>query len=154
MEDSSEGKILGSLTGGGRYDGLVKVLGGEDTPAVGAAAGVERIIFTMKKKAIRFPKEVSPQVFLAQLGDLAKRKSLKLIEEFRLAKIPIAESIGRDSLRAQMTVADRLAVKYALILGQREALEDNIIIRDMKTGKQEITKLKKIVKEMERRLKK
>jgi len=108
----------------------------------------------MKTKAVRFPKERATEVFLAQLGDLAKRKSLKLIEDFREAKILAGESLGRDSLKAQLKMADRIGAKYTLILGQKEALEGNIIIRDMKTGKQDVVKLEKTVKEIKRRLKK
>jgi len=150
----SPGKTLGSLVGGGRYDTLVKILGGRDTPGTGAAAGIERIINLMKTKAVRFPKEIKSPIFLAQLGDLAKRKILKLVENFREAKIPIAESLGRDSLKTQLKMADKIETKYTLILGQKEALEGTIIIRDMKTGSQETVKLEKAVKEMEKRIKK
>ncbi len=154
MEESPEGKALGTLVAGGRYDTLVKILGGKETPAVGGAGGVERIIQLMKTKAIRFPKEKRAEVFLAQLGDLAKRKSLKLIEDFREAKILVGESLGRDSLKAQLKMADRIGAKYTLILGQKEALEGTIIIRDMATGRQETIKIEKVIKEIEKKLKK
>jgi len=143
-----------ALVGGGRYDALVKLLGGKDSPAVGAAAGVERIVSTMKEKKVRLPQPFQSKVFLAQLGKLAKRKSLKLFEDFRKAKIPVTESFGRDSLKAQLARADKLGVNFTLILGQKEALEGTIIIRNMKTGRQKIVNLKKIVAEMEKRLKK
>jgi len=152
-EESEEGRAQGALTGGGRYDALVKLLGGKDTPAVGASAGIERIIAAMKTKAIRLPQESRPKIFLAQLGTLAKRKSLRLLEDFRKAKIQVAESFGRDSLNAQMARADKIGASHTLILGQREALEGTIIIRDMASGRQEIVKLEKVVGEMEKRLK-
>lgn len=149
-EESEKGKACGALVGGGRYDLLTKVLGGKETPAVGGAAGIERIVSLMKEKAIRFPREKKSQIFLAQIGNLAKRKSLKLIEDFREAKIPVSESLGRDSLKAQLKVADKLGVRYTLILGQKEALEEKIILRDMRTGKQKILKLKNLVKELKK----
>ncbi|XOB41474.1 MAG: histidine--tRNA ligase [Candidatus Nealsonbacteria bacterium] len=152
--DAEEGRGQDALVGGGRYDSLVKLLRGKDTPAVGAAAGVERIIQVMKSRDIKIPKAPETKVFLAQLGDLAKRKSLKLFEDFRKAKIPISESFGRDSLKAQLNRANRLGIKYTLILGQKEALEGTIIIRDMATGKQEIVKMDKVVEKMKKRLKK
>ena len=93
-------------------------------------------------------------MFLAQLGTLAKRKSLKLLEDFRKQKIQVSESFGRDSLKAQLARANKIGVKYTLILGQREALENQILIRDMATGKQETVKLEKLVREMEKRIKK
>ncbi len=143
-----------ALAGGGRYDKLVKVLGGRETPACGAAAGIERIISLMKSQEVKFPKEPETQIFLAQLGSLAKRKSLKLLEDFRKAKIRVAESFGRDSLKAQLNRADKIKAKYTLILGQKEALEGIIIIRDMQSGKQEIVALDKVIQKMKKRLKK
>ena len=142
-----------ALAGGGRYDKLVKLLGGKETPACGAAAGVERIISLMKSQGIKFPKESETQIFLAQLGSLAKRKSLKLLGEFRKEKIRVAESLGRDSLKAQLNRADKIKARYTLILGQREALENVIIIRDMSNGKQEIVKLDKVIGEVRKKLK-
>ena len=108
----------------------------------------------MKRKALKPFKEAVFEVFLAQLGTLAKRKSLKLIEDFRQEGILIAESLGRDSLKAQLVKANKLNVRYVLILGQQESLEGKIIIRDMKEGRQEAVKLEKAVREMAKRLKK
>jgi len=151
-EESEEGRAQGALTGGGRYDALVKLLGGKDTPAVGASTGIERIIAAMKTKAIRLPQESRPKIYLAQLGTLAKRKSLRLLEDFRAAKIQVSESFGRDSLKAQLARADKIEVKYTLILGQKEALEGTIIIRDMETGRQETIKTEKVIKEIKKKL--
>lgn len=151
-EKPEEAKL--ALAGGGRYDLLAKVLGGRDVPACGGAAGIERIVSLLKEKAVRFPKEKEYQIFLAQLGDMAKRKTLKLSEEFRKVGIPVSESFGRDSLKSQLKIADKLGVKYTLILGQREALDGTIIIRDMKSGRQETVKMDRVVKDMEKSLKK
>lgn len=153
MEDKEQ-SVRNALVGGGRYDSLVKLLGGEDEKASGGAMGIERVITAMKAREMKFPKPAGASVFLAQLGTLAKRKSLKLLEDFRKAKIQVAESFGKDSLKAQLKMADRIRTKYTLLLGQREALEGTIIIRDMKTGKQETVKLEKVIKEIKKRLKK
>ena len=143
-----------ALAGGGRYDRLIKLLGGKDAPGCGAAAGVERIINLMKSSEISPLKESEVQLFLAQLGGLAKRKSLQLLEDFRKSKIKVAESFGRDSLKSQLNKANRLAVKYSLIIGQKEALDGTIIIRDMADGRQDTVKLEKVVGEMKKRFKK
>ena len=153
-ELKDESQKPSALAGGGRYDVLVKLLGGKDTPACGAACGVERIVELMKAKAIAPKKEIEFEIFLAQLGMLAKRKSLKLIEEFRQERVMVAESLGRDSLKAQLARANKLGVKYTLILGQQEALEDKVIIRDMKAGGQESVKLDKVVHEIVKKIKK
>lgn len=152
--EGEEPSVGNALVAGGRYDNLIKLLGGEDTKATGAAMGMERVIAALKLKGIMSPKSASSPIFLAQLGNLAKRKSLKLLEDFRKAKIQVAESFGRDSLKAQLKIADKVEAQYTLILGQKEALDGTIIIRDMKIGKQETVKLEKTVKEMQRRLKK
>ena len=151
-EESPGGRALGALAGGGRYDALTKLLGGKDTPGCGGAGGIERIINLMKTRQLRLKKEREPEIFLAQLGNLGKRKSLRLLEDFRKAKIQIAESFGRDSLKAQLARADKLGVKHTLILGQQEALEGTIIVRDMASGKQETIKIEKVVREMKRRI--
>ena len=143
-----------ALVGGGRYDALGKFLGRRNISASGAAGGVERIMQVMKEKNIKLPEITPPQVFLAQLGGLAKRKSVKIVEDFRKIKVQVAESFGRDSLKAQLTRADKLGVKYTLILGQKEALEGTVILRDMANGRQDNIKMEKVVAEVKKRLKK
>jgi histidyl-tRNA synthetase len=152
-DDKENGGNKNALGGGGRYDKLVKILGGKDVPGCGAAVGVERVIDLMRDKE-QFVKKREIPVFIAQLGDLAKRKSLKIFEQFRKAKISVGESFGRDSLKAQLARANKLGVKYSLIIGQKEALEGKIIIRNMENGQQDIVKLDEVVEEIKKRLKK
>ncbi len=140
--------------GGGRYDKLIKLLRGKDTPACGGAVGVERIVEYLKQTGIKLKEQLPPKIFLAQIGFLAKRKSLMLLEKFRKAKIKVAESLGRDSLRAQLAKANAIKAKYTLIIGHQEALENKIIIRDMETGGQEIVKLDRVVEKIRKKLKK
>jgi len=153
QSSEEEGRQV-ALGGGGRYDKLIKLSGGKDTSASGMAGGVERIISLMKSRNIKIPDKNKGKIFLAQLGNLAKRKSLKLLEDFRKAKIKVSESFGRDSLRAQLNRSNRLGAKYTLIIGQKEALANSIIIRNMEIGKQETVKLDKVVEIMKRKLKK
>ena len=142
---------LGSLAGGGRYDKLAKSLGGGDIPACGWGIGVERVVEAMKARKMK-PNEPAVQVFLAQIGVLAKRKTLRLLEDFRKERIRVAESLGRDSLKNQLARADRLGAKYTLILGQKEALDGEIIIRNMENGQQTTVDQKDIIKEVKKRL--
>lgn len=141
-----------ALGGGGRYDRLVEELGGRPTPAVGVSCGVERVIMRMVEQEVKLPVISRPHVFLAQLGELAKRKALVLFEALRQKGIVVAESFARDSLKSQLKVAGRLKVNIALILGQKEALSETILIRDMETGVQELVDLKKVAEEVKRRL--
>jgi histidyl-tRNA synthetase len=143
-----------SLVAGGRYDNMIKLFGKDDVGAVGAAMGVERIILIMKEMEIKISENNKPQIFLVQLGDLAKKKSLKLLEDFRKSKIQILESLGQNSLKTQLGIANRLKVKYVLILGQKEALEEMIIIKNMESSKQETVKIAKVTEEMKKLFKK
>ncbi|MFA5925909.1 MAG: histidine--tRNA ligase [Parcubacteria group bacterium] len=142
-----------ALGGGGRYDGLVKLLGGENTPAVGFSLGMDRLVNEMKKLGARFYREPKPKVFLAQLGGYAKKKSLRMFESLERAGIMVAESFGRGSLKSQLKVADRLSVEITLILGQKEALDGTVIIKDMASGNQEVINGEKVIDEVKKRLK-
>ena len=144
----------GSLVGGGRYDNLVEMFKGKSTPAVGAAAGIERIISCLKKQDIKISEKEKPRVFIIQLGELGKRKSLKLFEEFQNKGIKVREAFGKASIKSQLKIADKEEAELALILGQKEALEDSIIIRDMSSGTQEVVALEKVINEVKKRLKK
>ncbi len=155
VDKGEDGLAQGSLVGGGRYDALVKMLGGRDTPACGVAGGIDRIITLMKAREMKTDKKVEdPKIFLAQLGQLAKRKSMKLFEEFRSAKIPVAESFSKDSLKTQLRSADKMKIRWVLIFGQKEALEDFITLRDMDNGEQKEIPLDKVVEEMKEKIKK
>ncbi len=151
--DSEEETSKLALGGGGRYDYLIKQLGGKETPAVGGAFGVERIVHLLKKCKVENNKPRT-KIFLAQLGETAKRKSLKLAEDFRKSKISIEESFGKDSLKGQLTRASKTGAKYTIIIGQKEAIEEKVIIKDMETGKQETVKIKDAGKKIKNLLKK
>jgi len=144
-----------ALGGGGRYDRLIDMFGGPKTPAAGFALGLDRIVLALKQNDINVPEVgVRPKVFLAQLGDAAKKKSLVLFENLRKSGIEVKSSLGRDSIKSQLRIAHRLGVKFTLIFGQKEALDGTIIIREMDTGIQETILLDKIVDAMKKRLKK
>lgn len=141
-----------SLGGGGRYDGLIEILGGNPTPAVGMALGVERVILAMKEQGVT-PKNIKkPRVYVAQLGDLARRKALNLYKKLFAAGLPVTQNFGRESIKSQLKQADKLGVEMALILGQKEAVEGMIIMRDMASGMQEIVNQKAIIGEVRKRL--
>jgi histidyl-tRNA synthetase len=143
-----------ALGGGGRYDYLVEDLGGRPTPAVGFGAGIERIILELQEQNVEIKRVKKADVFLGQLGEMAKKKSLKVFEELRDAGVDIVEALGKNSIKSQLKVADKLRVKLTLILGQKEAIDGTIIIRDMVSGIQEIVDITKVVKEVQKRLEK
>ena len=143
-----------SIGGGGRYYNLVWDLSGKDAPAVGCGIGIERLMLLMKEQNVKIPKNKKPSIFLIQLGDLARKKSFKLFEELRRAGLLVIEAIGKNSIKSQLKMADRMMVPVALIFGQKEVLDSTIIIRDMISGVQEVVPLEKIIPQIKKYLKK
>lgn len=142
-----------AIVSGGRYDGLVELVGGRPTPAVGGALGLERLASIIQEQKGKFPEPVRPKVFLVQLGDLAKKKSFRIMEELRRAGIPMAESLGRDAIRSQLKIADRLGAECALIIGQKEAIDGTVILREMSSGLQESIPRERLIGTLKRKLK-
>ena len=151
FEIFTEGSGL-ALAAGGRYDYLLEMLG-KYAPGVGAAIGFERLVEIIKSRGINLVGRPKPKVFLIHIGDLAKVKALSLIETLRESGLDVLESLGKESLRAQLKAADKAGSVLSLIFGQQEAFEQSIIIRDMKTGAQETVPLKKVADALKRRMK-
>ena len=144
-----------ALAGGGRYDTLLETLGAtQPVPASGFAAGIERLILAMKNKNIMLPSLYVPDVYLAQLGASAQKRSIGLMEQLRQAGFKVWGNLVKESLSAQLKVANKLAVRFTLILGQKELSDGTIIVRDMDSGLQEIVDIKKIEKELAKRIEK
>ncbi len=141
-----------ALVGGGRYDGLVELMGGSATPAVGAAAGIERIVAAMREAGGRASSQEKPEVFVAQLGQVAKKEAIKLFEELRQQKVRVAEAFDRESLGAQLKKADREGVKYVAIIGQQEAIKGVVTLKTMSTGNQRSIKRSQVVSLLKRSL--
>lgn len=149
FEIFAEGSDL-ALAAGGRYDYLMEMIGGRQTPGVGGAMGVERVIELMKLKGAEPVQTSRIKVFFVYVGDLAKKKTLSLIEEFRKAGVSAQEALGKDSLKKQMQLADKAGAQFALIMGQKEVYEETAILRDLKTGLQEEVPLKSVVSKVKK----
>lgn len=141
--DMGEGSSPMSIAGGGRYDYLGKQLGSKkDVPAMGAAIGVDRLMMMpwYSKHTPRIMKK--PKVYFIQLGFEAKLKSLNVIEILRKGHIPMIQALSKDSLGAQLGMAEKSGAPYTIIFGQKEALDGTVIVRNMNTRSQEIIKHK------------
>jgi len=131
------GKTLGT---GMRYDALSKRIGlKKEVPAVGM-----QLVFQAKeqakiKKTAHFVRK--PKFYFIQLGFDAKLKSLKVIEMLRQAKVPLFQSLSKDKLIGQMTVAENLKIPYTIIMGQKEAMENTVIVRNMISRSQETIRI-------------
>ncbi|MDH5695005.1 MAG: histidine--tRNA ligase [Dehalococcoidia bacterium] len=139
-----EGGAQSTLVGGGRYDDLIEELGGKPTPAIGFAAGIERIILNLKKQNVAIPPLPKPQVFVAYVGDEVRDEAIKLAATLRRAGIGIIEAVGNKSLKAQLRQANNLGVRYAVIIGEEEVKSGTVILRDMTSAEQRTTSVDKL----------
>lgn len=142
---SEDGSPL-TVASGGRYDYLARQMGGKkDVPAVGMSIGVDRVIIMpwFKKLTPRILKK--PKMYFIQLGFDAKLKSLNVIEILRKAHIPIAQSLSKDSLGTQLAMAEKAGTPYTIIFGQKEAMEESVIVRNMANRSQETVKIKNLL---------
>ncbi len=147
VEDTEDEKAQSSLLGGGRYDGLIEQLGGQSTPAAGFAVGLERVMAVLERqtKAVtEQPMNPKPEVFFAHLGDQARRRTLKIIEELRRSGLTVRHNLAKASLKAQLELANKYNATHTLILGQKEVQDGTILVRNMESGIQEIVDQKKV----------
>jgi len=135
-----------ALGGGGRYDDLLEELGGKPTPAVGFAAGIERIIINLKEQGVSIPPLPGPQVFVAYMGDEARDEAIKLAAMLRRKGVGVIETTANKSLKAQLRQANNIGVRYAIIIGEEELKANTVILRDMTTARQETILLNQLPK--------
>lgn len=142
-----------AICGGGRYDGLTELLGGRPTPAAGLAFGLDRLLSRVRDQhRDQVPNHPKVDVFLAQLGDMGRKRALAIFEEFRQAGIRVGEALTKSSIKAQMEMANKQGAKWAIVIGQKEVLDGTAIIRDMDAGTQEIVDARKLVHEIRKKL--
>jgi histidyl-tRNA synthetase len=144
-ENKGEEKSRLELAGGGRYNYLSKSIGWKkEIPAVGGSIGVDRILMqeNIHKLSPRIIKK--PKVFFIQLGFEAKLKSLKVIEILRKARVPIKQSLSKDSLSQQLAMAEKQNIPWVVILGQKEVMDNTVIVRNMKDRSQKTVSIDKL----------
>ena len=110
----------GTVCGGGRYDGLVQQLGGQPTPALGFAAGLERLIITMEKQGCEFIAPEPCDIYLASMGDAAQKKCVELAVMLRDEGFKVEYDIVGRGLKAQMKYADKIGACYCMVVGDNE----------------------------------
>ncbi|MBI4287209.1 MAG: histidine--tRNA ligase [Chloroflexi bacterium] len=137
-----------TIGGGGRYDGLIQELGGQPTPAVGFATGIERIVLNLKRQNVEPPRTPSPSVFIASLGEAARSESVGIAGALRKSGIGALQGLGGKSLKAQLRQADAWGASFTIILGDDELRQGVVLIRDMKGGEQRSVPKDKLVAEL------
>lgn len=125
-----------AVCGGGRYDGLVELLGGQPTPGVGFAAGIERMIFAMQQQKIEVPELQTPEIYFVSIPD-AKVQIIKWIQALRSQKIPALMAMGDRSFKAQFREANRRNVKTVIVIGDEELKTQTATVKNMQTSDQQ-----------------
>lgn len=131
----------GTICGGGRYDGLIEEIGGNKTPALGFAMGLERLILTMESQGCDFIQPKKCNLFIVTMGESAALKAISITKELRADGFWVEYDVMGRGLKAQMKYADKIGAEYVIVLGDNE-LETGIIkLKNMKTGEQTELKL-------------
>ena len=125
-----------AVGGGGRYDGLFRLMGGPDTPAVGFAMGIERLKMVMEAQNIEFPADEKTMIYLAPMGRNAAVKCMEICRALRAEGFSAETDLSGRSVKAQMKYADKMGFKFTCVIGDSE-LENGVVkLKNMETGEQ------------------
>ncbi len=144
-----ESQILGE---GGYHEGLMQNLCGKNFCCFGFSGDLLKVRQLAEAAKITVSKEQKSDVFLVPLGDLASKKSLRLFRDLTQGKIAVYDHFGNAGIKNQLKAAENFKAPIALIMGQKEAVEEMVILRDVKSGMQEVISYDKIVEEVKKRL--
>ena len=148
---SAEGfGAITTLCGGGRYNGLVEDFGGPETPGIGFALSVERLIAALDAEGITLPIEKQSDLYVVALGDAAKDYSVKLVNEVRQHGFSADKDYGNRKIKAQFKAADRVNARFVAVLGDDELSNNKITLKDMATGDQQELDLHNFIEEFKR----
>lgn len=126
-----------AVAGGGRYDGLIEEMGGNPTPAVGFATGLERLLLALESQNLLPEKNRSVDAYVVALGEKAQAEGFKLLNSLRQQGLSAAMDFAGRSMKAQMKQANKLGAKYSVILGEDEIAEGVVMLRSMEDSSQE-----------------
>ena len=137
-----------AVAGGGRYDGLVEELGGNPTPAVGFAAGLERVLLALEQQNLLPERPPAADVFLIALGEAAAAAAFPLLHDLRQGGVRALMDYEGRSMKAQMKQANKSGARYAVILGEDELARHEAVVRNMAESTQETYSLDDMVKRL------
>jgi histidyl-tRNA synthetase len=134
-----------ALGGGGRYNRLIELFGGDPTPAVGVAHGLDRMMLGLQEQKIMPKQPATPSVTIIPIGDSMTSQALRISRILRDANIAVeTEVLGRRIAKA-LEDADRRKTRYAILVGEKEIKQESVIIRDMKKREQNTVRIDDII---------
>ena len=137
-----------TVCGGGRYDGLIKQMGGQDTPSLGFAMGIERLMMVLEAQKAELPEESTCDLFIATLGDKATLKASALCRELRDEGYKVQTDICGGGLKAQMKYANKIGAKFTLVLGDNEVESGKATLKKMSDSSEREISLNELVEEL------
>ena len=142
-----------TVCGGGRYDGLVELLGGpKGVSGIGFGLGAERLLLTLENNNIEIKNPKATDIYIATIGESAKTKSCSLVKSLRDNHISTdIDHLGK-SLKAQFKYSDKINAKYTIVIGDDELANDEATLKNMATSEQTTVKLSELVNELKNRL--
>ncbi|MCD1258261.1 histidine--tRNA ligase [Paenibacillus athensensis] len=132
---------IDTIGGGGRYNGLVGQIGGNDQPGVGLGLGLERILLVLANQGVEVPKPDTLGVYLIGLGEAAEKETAKLLYKLRLQGVSAERDYQGRKIKAQMKSADRMQAQFVAILGDDELAKGEIAVKTMATGEQRTVRI-------------
>ena len=126
----------GTVCGGGRYDGLVEELGGQHTPSLGFAMGIERLMLLMEAQGCEFPEAEKPDLFIVKKKKKATLKAVEIAKDMREEGFSALLDLNQRSVRAQMKYADKLGAKFNVVIGDNEVEAKTAKLKNMQTGEE------------------
>lgn len=152
IRDHKDEQAQAVLASGGRYDDLVKKLGGKLTPAFGFGMGIERVVEKLKDRKVEIDEGTGTNILIIQLGPRARKKTIPLLVSLGKKGLAASMALGKQSLKSQLKSANKMGAKLALIVGEREALDNTMIVRNMLDGSQETIDFDEVEEVVERKL--
>lgn len=134
-----------TLCGGGRYNGLVADLGGDDMPGIGFALSIERLLLALEKQGIQLPTPSGIDCFVVVQTPEAKTKAFVLVDQLRQAGISAEQDYLDRKMKAQLKQADRLEARFTAIIGESELANGTVVVKEMATGEQQEVKQEDLV---------
>jgi histidyl-tRNA synthetase len=138
------GEDIGSLAGGGRFDKMIGLFLGRDIPATGISFGIERLIEVMKEREMIETKKSNVNVSVVATTDEVREQVLEIVQDLRKKNINADIDLRSRRLSKQLEYADSMKIPFVIIVGKKELEKDSVKIRDMKTGKEKVVKIKSI----------
>ncbi|AKG04232.1 histidine--tRNA ligase [Salimicrobium jeotgali] len=153
FEIMSEAEGFGAITtlsGGGRYNGLVEDIGGPATPGIGFALSIERLLMALEAEGVELPKQEELDCYIVAIGEKPELEAVKLVDKLRSEGLRVDKDYLHKKMKAQFKAADRLKAKKVLILGDREVENNLVNVKDMATGEQKEVSLENVMAELKK----